>query len=171
MIANVQERKTRVHALTSRRGLAGWPGRVALRGRHVAELTFRFRRAIASQIHGHERLYRAVRLRLEARDLRRRLATIHGRLDSVDGRMQAAIRRQHDRAQSALGVLASRLETLSPLAVLSRGYAVCWNADRTAIIRDAASLAGGDEVRVTLHNGEVTCEVLNVDSPRANLEP
>jgi exodeoxyribonuclease VII large subunit len=165
MIANVQQRKTRVHALTSRRGLAGWPGRVALRGRHVAELTFRFRRAAAAQVHRHERVYRALRLRLEARDLRRRLAAIHGRLDTVDGRMQAAIRRQQDRAQSALGVLASRLETLSPLAVLSRGYAVCWNADRTAIVREAASLAAGDHIRVTLHEGEVACEVLTVEPP------
>ena len=162
MAANVQRRKTHVHLLVSRRGLAGWPARVALRGRHVAELTFRFRRAVAGQVHRHDRALLAIRRRVEARDLRRRLATIRGRLNTVDGRMQAAVRRQQDRAQSALGIVASRLETLSPLAVLSRGYAVCWNADRTAIIRTAGSLAAGDHVRVTLHEGEVACEVQEV---------
>jgi exodeoxyribonuclease VII large subunit len=161
-VASVQRRKTRMHALVSRRGLAGWPARVALRGRHVAELTFRFRRAVAAQIQRHDRRYRTLRLRLEARDLRRHLATIRGRLNTVDGRMQAAVRRHQDGARSALGVLASRLETLSPLGVLSRGYAVCWNSDRTAIIRQAALVDVGDRVRVTLHEGELECQVQEV---------
>ena len=39
---------------------------------------------------------------------------------------------------------AARLESLSPLAVLGRGYAVCWNADRTAIIREASATKAGD---------------------------
>ena len=52
-----------------------------------------------------------------------------------------------------------RLETLSPLAVLGRGYAVCWNADRTQALRDAADVARGDRVRVTLAKGELDCEV------------
>jgi exodeoxyribonuclease VII large subunit len=59
------------------------------------------------------------------------------------------------------------LETLSPLAVLGRGYAVCWNADSTRILRDAADVAPGDPVRVTLAKGELDCEVRSTsDSPQ-----
>jgi exonuclease VII large subunit len=36
---------------------------------------------------------------------------------------------------------------------------VCWNADRTAVIRDAAGLTVGDRVTVTVQRGEVQCEV------------
>jgi exonuclease VII large subunit len=43
--------------------------------------------------------------------------------------------------------------------VLARGYAVCWNGDRTAVIRDASSVAVGDAVTVTLARGELSCEV------------
>jgi exodeoxyribonuclease VII large subunit len=43
--------------------------------------------------------------------------------------------------------------------VLGRGYAVAWNADRTRVLRDAAAVAPGDTVRVTLHQGELDCEV------------
>ena len=43
--------------------------------------------------------------------------------------------------------------------MLGRGYAVCWNEDRTAIIRSAASVEPGDRVRVTLANGEIGCRV------------
>ena len=36
-----------------------------------------------------------------------------------------------------------RLEALNPLAVLARGYAVCWTADRTRVLRDASAATGG----------------------------
>jgi exonuclease VII large subunit len=43
--------------------------------------------------------------------------------------------------------------------VLARGYAVCWNADRTAVVRRAAAVRPGDTVRVTLQEGELQCDV------------
>ena len=55
---------------------------------------------------------------------------------------------------------AGRLETLSPLAVLGRGYAVCWNADRNQRHpRRGDDVAPGDRVRVTLAKGELDCDV------------
>ena len=62
----------------------------------------------------------------------------------------------------AVGGLAARLDALSPLAVLGRGYALCWNASRTAIIRTASTVAPGDRVRVTLADGELGCRVEDV---------
>jgi exodeoxyribonuclease VII large subunit len=48
---------------------------------------------------------------------------------------------------------------LSPLAVLGRGYAVCWNADRTEIVRDASRIEKGSHVLITIEKGELACEV------------
>ena len=100
-----------------------------------------------------------LRLALEARDVRRRLAAIRGRLTAGDGRLYAAARRNRDRADARFRVLVGRLENLSPLGVLARGYAVCWNADRTAIISRASAVNPGDRVRVTLNEGELHCDV------------
>jgi exodeoxyribonuclease VII large subunit len=58
---------------------------------------------------------------------------------------------------------AARLDALSPLAVLGRGYAVCWNEPRTSIIRSARAVASGDRVRVTLAEGELSCRVEPAD--------
>ena len=157
--SDVQHRRAAVHALTSHRGLAGWQARLAMRGRHVAELTHHMGRVTSVQIARRERAYRTLRLRLEARDLRRHLSTIRSRLGHASGRLGTAAGRTRHRAESNLASLAGRLGNLSPLAVLARGYAVCWNADRTVIIRSASAVAPGDRVRVTLHNGELQCEV------------
>jgi exodeoxyribonuclease VII large subunit len=43
--------------------------------------------------------------------------------------------------------------------VLGRGYALCWNEDRTSIIRSTATVTTGDRVRVTLADGEIGCRV------------
>ena len=43
--------------------------------------------------------------------------------------------------------------------MLARGYAVCWNEERTAILRDASVLTKGDNIQVTLARGELSCEV------------
>jgi exodeoxyribonuclease VII large subunit len=154
-----ERRRAAVHALANRRGLAGWPARVGMRGRHAAELTFRLRRALATRLQQHERVLQTLRRRLEARDVARRFAVIRGRLQAADAKLSAAIQRRADRGSASVRALTGRLDTLSPLAVLARGYAVCWNQDRTAIVRNASTLAPGDRVQVTLASGEIACDV------------
>jgi exodeoxyribonuclease VII large subunit len=118
------------------------------------------KRAVLAHLARRGREYRDRRQRLEAHDLRRHLAASRGRLATADERLRASAVRSRERADSRFRVLAGRLNTLSPLAVLARGYAVCWNADRTAIIRSAASVGAGERVRVTLHEGELACEAV-----------
>jgi exodeoxyribonuclease VII large subunit len=156
----IQQRRAAVHSLAGRRALAGWHGQLALRGRHTAELTHQLKRAALAHLARQERTVRELRGRLDAHDLSRRFAASRGRLTTVDQRLRAAALRARERADTRLRVLAGRLSTLSPLAVLGRGYAMCWNSDRTAIIRDASSVRAGDRVRVTLQQGELACEVV-----------
>jgi exodeoxyribonuclease VII large subunit len=156
---DLERRRIAVHVLSSRRGLAGFTARVGMRGRHAAELTHHLRNAVRGVVEGRAREYRALRQRLEQRDLARRLAAIRGRLTAAEGRMAGAAHKTRHRADARFRALAGRLENLSPLAVLGRGYAVCWNADKTAIIRGAASVDAGDIVRVTLASGELGCRV------------
>jgi exodeoxyribonuclease VII large subunit len=62
--------------------------------------------------------------------------------------------------------LAGRLENLSPLAVLSRGYAVCWAADGRTIVRDATTIAPGETVHVGVERGALECTVTSVREER-----
>jgi exodeoxyribonuclease VII large subunit len=155
----VQGSRRRLHLLDMRPGFTGFPGRVALRGRDVAELTHVLARTMQSRLAIRERRVGQIRRQLEALDLGRRLAGMRTRLITADGRLLGAIGRRRHRADAQLRDSAGRLESLSPLAVLGRGYAVAWNEDRTRVLRDAADTTTGDRIRVTLAKGELDCEV------------
>jgi exodeoxyribonuclease VII large subunit len=161
----VQRRRTAVHGLVSRRGLAGWPPQVAMRGRHTAELTHQLRAAMLARLARRRRDVHLAAQRLDALDPRRRFAALRGRLLAGDERLRAAARRGQARADARFRVLAGRLDSLSPLGVLARGYAVCWNAQHTAVLRRAADAAPGTRVYVRLHEGELTCDVREPDEP------
>jgi exodeoxyribonuclease VII large subunit len=163
----LQQGRARVHAVMGRRGMAGWTARLALRGRHAAELTHDLRRVARALLAHRERRYQGLRLRLESLDVRRRLAVFRNRLVKAEGQLGAGAARALHGRDAQLRALAGRLESLSPLAVLGRGYALCWDASRTTLVRDAAKVRRGDTVHVALERGELTCEVRE---PRA-LEP
>ncbi len=157
--SRIHHARARVHQLSGRPGLASWPGRLALRGRHVADLSHQLGRAGRALVARRERRYHDLRQKLETFDLRRRLGGIAARLARGEGALRAAARAVLHRGDTRVRQQAARLGALSPLAVLGRGYAVCWNADRTRILRDAAGVSEGESVRVTLHAGEITATV------------
>src|SRR4051812_20878921 len=163
--ARVQGLSRRVHIVDGRPAFAGFRGRVAMRGRHAAELSHALARILRAGIAARERRRLQLERQLGTFDAGRRLASIRTRLVGARGRLDNAVRRRQHRAAAQLGNVAGRLDTLSPLAVLGRGYAVAWNADRTAALRDAAAVARGDVIHVTLAKGELECEVV------ANAEP
>jgi exodeoxyribonuclease VII large subunit len=159
MRGRVHRLEAQLRTLEARTGYTGARGRLAMHGRHVAELQADLHRTLRARLADRERRYRTLRLTLETVDPRRQLEVTRTRLVADEARLDAVIRRKRHALDARLSSLAARLDALSPLAVLGRGYAVCWNADRTKIIRDAASVETGAEVQVTLERGTLQCKV------------
>jgi len=151
--------ESRLHALEARPGYSGLPGRLAFGGRHVAELTSDLRAAMRGAVAQRARRLETTRRRLDQFDPRHRLAAIRTRLVSRDAQLTAAVKLKVGNAQTRFRASALRLDSLSPLAVLGRGYSVCWDATRTKIIRDASTIKPGEAIRVTLEKGELGATV------------
>jgi exodeoxyribonuclease VII large subunit len=70
-------------------------------------------------------------------------------------RMQSGLRACKDRLNQEAG----RLNALSPLAVLERGYSITHKLPDEHIVKDAAALSAGDRVRITFGSGKALCRV------------
>lgn len=157
--AGLDRRRASVHRLTSARGLASFPARLAMKSRHVSELTHTLARSSRASLQRRDRQQQALRQRLDALAPGRRMQALLMAVSSATERLLAAAERTRHRHDAGFRALAGRLENLSPLGVLARGYALCWDDARTRLVREASAVSPGDRVRVTLGKGELGCVV------------
>ena len=158
-------RRAQLLDLDRRPGLAGWPARLAMRGRRLEGLTHDAARIARARLGARRRGLGNLQLRLEACEPGRRLEAARTRLVAADGRLDAALDRRCEHARRRLAETSGRLEALSPLGVLGRGYAICWRGDRKTIVRDASTVSVGDDLVVGLHRGRLDCTVTGKDEP------
>ena len=64
-----------------------------------------------------------------------------------------------DRESQGVQALAGKLDVLSPLGVLKRGYSICLDSRSGESIADSGSVRKGDAVTVVLRKGSLDCEV------------
>ena len=141
------------------------PERAAL-GRDVAALKDRLARA-------EEKLLGRLRERLgyleQSAALTRpadRVRQLSQQVDELVYRAGLAIARTLEARRSRLQALAGKLDGLSPLGTLARGYAICRRAGTGEVVTDAAAVKPGDDVRVRLRRGEIACRVTGLgDEP------
>jgi exodeoxyribonuclease VII large subunit len=88
--------------------------------------------------------------RRAARLAERRAGVVHAR-----HRLESALRGALDARGRRLAAGAAKLEALSPLAVLARGYAVAYKQGTRRPLLASADARVGDRIRVRLHDGEL----------------
>jgi len=81
------------------------------------------------------------------------------RLDDATAGLARAIRRCAEAAQTRRNLAAARLEALSPLAVLRRGYSITRLAASGRILRQASEVICGDQLITRLAEGEIISTV------------
>jgi exodeoxyribonuclease VII large subunit len=79
------------------------------------------------------------------------------RVDELSARLLDALRLVVERLEMRLRVSAGKLDAISPLKVLGRGYAIA--ESRGKILYRKSQVKEGDVVRVRLSEGEINCEV------------
>ncbi|MCE5203119.1 MAG: exodeoxyribonuclease VII large subunit [Actinomycetia bacterium] len=85
------------------------------------------------------------------------------RRDAYRARLIADAARVTEPYAQSMALAAARLDDLSPLAILGRGYAVCYDEHGGRVIRSSAEVAPGDRVGVRLEQGRIGCLVENTE--------
>lgn len=98
----------------------------------------------------------AIAMQLREADIRRATIERRGALEVLTGRLKASERALVNNEGERFAVAVGKLESLSPLAVLSRGYAIAFDRDGR-IIKRAETVAIGEQVRVCVADGEIVC--------------
>ncbi len=86
------------------------------------------------------------------------------RLDELSTRSTRAVRQRLGSARRQVDSLASRLESLSPLGVLGRGYSLTQRLHDGQLVRDAAELKIGDEVFTRFARGRAVSRVESIEA-------
>jgi exodeoxyribonuclease VII large subunit len=133
-------------AATVREGLRRTPGRLA---RALRGMTTRRRERIDDRL-----------LRL-ARTLERRLAPARQSVDLATARLERTVRGVVERRRREVSAGAGRLDALSPLATLRRGYAVASTKDGN-VLRSTKDFEIGSEFVVRVNDGTVAAETIRI---------
>ena len=78
---------------------------------------------------------------------------------SLSGRGEHALRRTMDRLHEITAVNSGKLQALSPLQTLSRGYAIASLLPEGTTVRDSEQLKPGDTIDIRFHKGGAVCTV------------
>lgn len=81
--------------------------------------------------------------------------------DELQMRLERAFKNRLDRRRAYLEQLVGKLDALSPLRVLERGYSIVRNpAKNQAVIRAASEVQIGQELEITFHDGQRKVQAL-----------
>lgn len=99
--------------------------------------------------------------RLSKVDLRRFIHQRGNMLQQSRNRLVSAMKTRLQGDRSRFGIAVGKMDALSPLAILKRGFALCRD-ERGVIVKNAADVVCGESVTVTLAVGQLDCKVLQI---------
>jgi exodeoxyribonuclease VII large subunit len=151
-------------SLEKNRVFARMEDAIARRQQRVDDLRFRLESLVRTRLGEASRRLDSGVSRLRQRDLRQQFRMRQRELLSRREALCAAAQRLLSRYRSRLEQASGKLATLSPVAILERGYALVFDV-HGAVVKDVSQLASGDLIRARLAQGEVDARV---ESTREN---
>lgn len=129
--------------------------------RHLGQWTARLRGALSGRIEFARRRVAGLAERSVFTQPVDRIHRLAQRCDELEHRWEQALGVARQRFQARLGELAGRLQAVSPLQVLARGYSLTTDA-RGRLLSDAAAVEPGQLVTTQLHHGLLRSRVESV---------
>jgi exodeoxyribonuclease VII large subunit len=133
---------------------------VAEARQHTDEAFVRLERALVARQARGATVWRGLRERLLETG-RLYCGALERRLDGLEIRMHDAFSHRRERASTEFATLRSKLDALSPLAVLDRGYSLVSRADGS-FVRAAGEIRPGETLDLRFRRGRARATVVDV---------
>jgi exodeoxyribonuclease VII large subunit len=131
---------------------------IARRQQGVDELAYRLTDAYRRRIESRRRLLENANSRLRHFDLRLVLADMRRRLEAHNSSLESVAQRLMLQRRGRLERSTIRLQELSPLKILDRGYALVYDA-KGKLLKDEGQVAPGDNISARLARGTIAAVV------------
>ena len=89
----------------------------------------------------------------------RRIMPVQQTVDRATGRIERGIMSALERRRLSIAAVAGKLDALSPLATLRRGYSVA-RSETGSVLHSVRDFAPGQPFELRVRDGEVSCEAL-----------
>ncbi|MEE2828540.1 MAG: exodeoxyribonuclease VII large subunit [Myxococcota bacterium] len=156
----MQRRHDRVEDLGLRLRAASPRRRLDARSQRLDDASQRLRLAMLRGVEVRRERLRRGSLRLDAAGPARGLPVLRGRFEDLQGRLERALGLDLVRRRERLELSRRALGVLGPLQSLDRGYSITSPEGGQQVLRDAAEVAVGEDVRVRLARGALRCTVV-----------
>lgn len=84
------------------------------------------------------------------------------RINNLTQKLVDLIHQIMDKKRKAFNINVAKLDTLSPLSILNRGYSLCRKSKTNEPIKSVSEVFIGDDISVTLADGEILCNVEDI---------
>lgn len=139
------------------------------RAQRLDELEQRMIRVVRAGLSERRNTLAHLAAHLRQRSPALRVAAAQGRLEVARKTLSTALRRRMESLDSRLRVAAGKLNTVSPLATLQRGYAIVTDA-AGKVTTDATTVNQGDVIHARLSRGALQARVEQILPPSADDE-
>ena len=147
-----------VQELTHAPAFAAVTARLRSAANAIEAADYRMQAAITGELQNYHRQLTAAAHSLSPARLRSMASAARAQLESANKTLDASIANRLKGAKQQFGIAAAALDAMSPLRVLERGYAIAQNTQGQAV-REASTMAAGDEIRLRLWKGSLDCRV------------
>ncbi|UUE46225.1 exodeoxyribonuclease VII large subunit [Pectobacterium aroidearum] len=148
--------------------------RLARQQAQLVKLRQRLDDAMQQQLRQTSRRSERLQQRLMQQQPQTRIHRAQQRLQQLSYQMQSAVERQLNQNKQKLGIACSRLEGVSPLATLARGYNVTTAPDGK-VLKNVTQITPGETLKTRLQDGwvesQVTTLVPNPSSVKKRRKP
>ena len=131
---------------------------IVRRAQRLDDITYRLAASFRQALLDSGRRLDLATSRIRHFDFRRSLAITRNQLDTGTSLLARTMRARIVEERARVNELVGRLNALSPVAILDRGYALVFDA-HGALVKDASRLQAGDQVSARLAKGNFTAEV------------
>ena len=114
--------------------------------------------AIQNQLNGHETRIQELETRLAPMQRKDAIYQLYQTVDTLDVACRSAAGRKLADGENSLHTLAQRLDALSPLATLKRGYSISRKTDGE-VLTAAEQVTVGDRIEIQLAQGHLACRI------------